>query len=543
MNTSIRRTSLFLVLLVLLSTTSRPVETQSGSIDNAIRLRIEQLRETPSTTVRGIRLIQPEAVARFFEARAFRQAWPIPRGPEGVLKAIRGIELDGLDPEDYHLSAIATTLDAHTRTPSNDLAAELHVLVADAAATLADHVQYGKVRPQALDKRWNVDPRVGAPPLEATLEQIAQASSIEPGIEALKPKHFIYQGLKQALARMRTLAAAGGWPVIPTGNALKPDAKDPRIVLVRKRLSVTGELAGSASGQETVYDANLQAAVKNFQAHHRLTDDGVIGRGTIEAMNVNAVTRATQLRVNLERARWVVAGLRDTFVLVNLPAYKVYFIRDRKNAWESRTQIGREARQTPTFRAEMKYLVLNPDWTVPPTILAQDVLEGMRKGQNTIAKKGLTILDDEGRAVDPTSIDWKSATPQNFHYTLRQPPGPDNALGRVKFIFPNQYSIFLHDTPSRELFATDQRTFSSGCIRVEHPLDLAGVLLDGNSTWPPERVKEVLDSKQSQTIFLETPLQVLIVYWTASIGVTGELRFAKDVYELDPPVLKALGGR
>ena len=178
--------------------------------------------------------------------------------------------------------------------------------------------------------------------------------------------------------------------------------------------------------------------------------------------------------------------MRDTFVLVNLPAFKAYIIRDRKNIWETRTQIGREARRTPTFRADMKYVVLNPDWTVPPTILAQDVLAGMKKGQNTIARKKLLILDAQGRAVDPSTIDWQAATPANFRYTLRQPPGADNALGRVKFIFPNEHSIFLHDTPSQELFSSDQRTFSSGCIRVEHALELARVLLEGQRTRPAD---------------------------------------------------------
>jgi murein L,D-transpeptidase YcbB/YkuD len=317
---------------------------------------------------------------------------------------------------------------------------------------------------------------------------------------------------------------------------------------VRKRLKVTGELVSqTAPVDELVHDADLQSAVKNFQSHHRLTDDGVIGRATMEALSVSADARASQLRVNLERARWVVGGLRDTFLLVNLPAYKAYVIRDRRNIWETRAQIGRAARQTPAFRADMTYVVLNPDWTVPPTILAEDVLAGMRKGQNTIAKKKLTIRDEHGRAVDPASIDWQSATRQNFRYTLRQPPGPDNALGRVKFIFPNEYSIFLHDTPSQELFAADQRTFSSGCIRVENALDLARVLLEGQSvrsapseTWTPERIQQVIASKQSQTVFLDTPLQVLIVYWTASVGASGEVRFAKDAYGRDPAVLRAL---
>ena len=181
---------------------------------------------------------------------------------------------------------------------------------------------------------------------------------------------------------------------------------------------------------------------------------------------------------------------------------------------------------------------------MPPTILAQDVLAGMRKGQNTIARKKLRILDAQGRVVDPSTIDWAAATPANFRYTLRQPPGADNALGRVKFIFPNEHSIFLHDTPSQELFSSDQRTFSSGCIRVEHALELARVLLEGQRTrpdnWDKARITATIADGQSQTVFFEEPLPVLIVYWTASIGAAGDLRFARDVYGLDPPLLRAL---
>jgi L,D-transpeptidase YcbB len=418
--------------------------------------------------------------------------------------------------------------------------ADVQVLAADAAAAIADHVRYGRVRPAALDTRWNVDPRVGAPPLEVTLWQLAGAPAFDAGIDALKPDHFIYQGLKQALARVRKIAEQGGWPTIPAGPPLKLGGTDPRIPLLRKRLTSIGELPDTPTPDSPVYDAALESAVKSFQAHHRLTDDGTLGKTTIEALNIPAATRAWQLRVNLERARWVVGGLDDTFVLVNLPAYKVYYIRDRTNVWEARTQIGREARQTPTFRADMQYLVLNPDWTVPPTILAEDVLRAMRKGQNAIARKGLTILDEQGHAVSPSSINWATATPQNFRYTLRQPPGPNNALGRVKFIFPNAYSIFLHDTPSRENFEADQRTFSSGCIRVENPLDLAGVLLEGQGDWTSDRVQQVVASNKTTTVFLKKPLPVLIVYWTASIGSTGQLRFAKDAYGLDPPVLRML---
>lgn len=537
--------SALLFVCVLASSTAGHARGQTPAGDNAIRLLVEQARQKPGFTIRGARLLQPAAVAKFFETRAFTPAWTIPAGPAGLLNAIRAVEADGLTPGEYHLAALTAALDAHTKSPSVEAAAEIQVLMADAAAALMDHVRYGRVLPASLDKRWNVDPRLGAPPLDVTLDQIARSSSVEAGIEALKPNHFIYQGLKHALARSRAIVKTGGWPTVPAGASLKPGASDPRIVAIRKRLAITGELPETAKLDDPSYDAELEAAVKNFQAHHRLTDDGVIGRGTIEAMNVPAEARVQQLRVNIERARWVVGGLRDSFVLVNLPAFKAYIIRDRRNVWETRTQIGREARKTPTFRADMKYLVLNPDWTVPPTILAQDVLAGMRKGENTIARKKLTILDDQGRRVDPSTIDWQAATPRTFRYTLRQPPGADNALGRVKFIFPNEYSIFLHDTPSQELFASDQRTFSSGCIRVANALDLARVLLEGQRTRPPEwtadRIQETIQSGQPQTVFFEEPLPVLIVYWTASIGASGDLRFAKDVYGLDPPVLRGLG--
>jgi murein L,D-transpeptidase YcbB/YkuD len=459
-----------------------------------------------------------------------------------MLAAIRNIEQDGLTPADYHLAALTAAFEAHARAPSHDTAADLQMLIADAAAAMIDHVRYGRVLPATLDKRWNVDPRVGATALDVLLNDVARASPVDVGIEAQKPTHFIYTGLKQALARMKNAAAAGGWPAVPTGAAIKPGGTDPRVAAVRKRLRVTGELPATASADDPLYGPELLTAVKNFQQHHRLNDDGVIGRATIDAMNVSAADRVQQIRVNLERSRWVIGGLRDTFVLVNLPAFKAYLIRDRKNVWEARTQIGREARQTPTFRADMKYLVFNPDWTVPPTILAQDVLAGMRKGENTIARKRLTILDSQGHAVDPSTIDWPNATPANFRYTLRQSPGPDNALGRVKFIFPNRYSIFLHDTPSRELFRSDQRTFSSGCIRVEQPLDLAAALLEGQDSWTPTRIQEAVASAEQQTVFLKTPLPVLIVYWTVSVGASGELRFAQDVYHLDPPLQRALQG-
>jgi L,D-transpeptidase YcbB len=523
-----------LVAALLAQQPPQPVAKES------LRSRIEQLRDAPALLIRGVKLRRSQAVVHFFENRGFDPAWPLPAAGDSIRKAITEAELDGLRPGDYHLAEIDTLLAA--RRSSSQVAPDddLQIILTDAVAVLIDDLRYGKVKPVTLDKRWNVNSRAGAPPLEELVATVASARSPGEAIETLKPSHFIYLGLKDALGQLRTVAAAGGWPSIPAGPALKPAMSDRRVAAIRKRLAVTGELTDGQSRETDLYDDALVAAVKRFQEHHRLKADGAIGPATVQAMNVTADARVSEVRVNMERARWVINGLHDSFVLVNLPAFKVYLIRNRVNVWESRTQIGREARQTPTFRADMRYLVFNPDWTVPPTILAQDVLAGMRKGENPVARKRLTILDRQNHVVDPASIDWASATPGNFPYTLRQPSGADNALGRVKFIFPNEHSIFLHDTPSRELFGPDQRTFSSGCIRVEDPLELAALLLDKQDRWSRERIDAVIADGRTETVLLKDPLPVLIVYWTVSVGASGELRFARDVYRRDAALLQAL---
>jgi murein L,D-transpeptidase YcbB/YkuD len=523
-----RRALLPLALVLVATTTVAQVPSET------LRVRVEEVHEAEAKVVRGARLLQADVVAHFFEARGFQPAWPAGAIDE-IVKAIQALEQDGLNPADYHLRAIA----AARAEPASALRdADLQVIVTDALAALLDHVRYGKVRPVTLDRRWNVDPRAGAPALQQLVAGVAGAPSALAAIEALKPSHFIYRGLKQALASQRALAAAGGWPVVPAGATLKPGMTDVRVAAVRKRLAASGDLEADAGG--TTYDDGLVQAVKRFQEHHRLGADGAIGRATVAAMNVTATARVEQVRANLERSRWVLGGLSDTFVLVNLPAFKVYLIRDRKNVWETRAQVGRAGRQTPTFRTDMQYLVFNPDWTVPPTILAQDVIAAMRRGENAIKRKGLTILDRQGRRVSSDAIDWSSASARNFPYVLRQPPGPTNALGRVKFIFPNEHTIFLHDTPSQELFTADERTFSSGCIRIERPLELAAILLEGQDDWSPEKITRTVEGGATETVFLDRPLPVLIVYWTVSVGASGDLRFARDVYNLDAPLLRAL---
>jgi len=259
-------------------------------------------------------------------------------------------------------------------------------------------------------------------------------------------------------------------------------------------------------------------------------------------MNVSALARVQQVCVNLERARWVLPGLSNDFLLVNLPAYKAYLIRGGRNVWEARTQIGEEGKRTPSFRSTMRTVVFNPDWTVPPMIIADEVANGMRDGKNYVAAKGLVVTDKNGSVVDPSSVDWSQADTDGFPYTLKQPPGPDNALGRVKFLFPNPYSIYLHDTPSKSSFDREKRTFSHGCIRIEHPLELAQILLAGQDSWNDGKIQDAIASGEMQNVAIQNPIPVVIVYWTVSVGASGEIRYMKDIYSQDAKALAALGG-
>jgi murein L,D-transpeptidase YcbB/YkuD len=265
-----------------------------------------------------------------------------------------------------------------------------------------------------------------------------------------------------------------------------------------------------------------------------------VGPGTQRALRVPVEQRIDQIRVDLERARWVIRHLGERHILVNVSSAQVYLLNDRRVEWSARCQVGQAARQTPIFRADMRYLVFNPDWTVPRGILARDILPAGKRGEAVLQRKNLDAFDRNGNRVDPSRIQWSRYTASSFPYTLRQKPGPTNALGQVKFMFPNEHAVYLHDTPSRDLFLKDVRTFSSGCIRVDRPLELAERLLDDRSKWSAEKMRQVVASGRTTNVTLARPIPVLLLYFTVTIDREGLLRFSDDVYQRDAKVLRAL---
>jgi murein L,D-transpeptidase YcbB/YkuD len=517
----------------------RAEPTRPASVAAEIQALLERDDPAQPLGVDGAEIASTLVLPEFYGRRRFEPAWTDPRDHDALLAAIQASWGHGLDPEDYH-AAILTELRARAARDAHGAAA-FDLLLSDAALRLAYHLSFGKVDAATLDPSWNLAHPLPAQDLPGALEAALAAHRVGETLQELAPRGWLYEGLKRGLAELRALDAAGGWPAVGEGPSLRRGDSGARVAALRARLAASGELRGDADATSLAYDAALAEAVKRFQTRHGLDADGVVGGRTLAALDVPVAARVDQLRVNLERARWVLQDLPGRFLMVNVPGYEAFYFDDRELLWRARVQVGQAMRRTPIFRSEMTHLVFNPTWTVPPGILAKDILSAGAGAPAVVKRKGLRILDDAGAEVDPAAVEWTRYDAAGFPYTLRQDPGPTNALGRVKFMFPNRHMVYLHDTPSKQLFERSERAFSSGCIRIEKPLELAERVLADPVRWSRDGIEAAIASGETQTVFLADPVPVLLLYWTAVPTRAGGIRFFRDVYGRDPEVLAALG--
>jgi murein L,D-transpeptidase YcbB/YkuD len=512
-----------------------------ASAEGGLRERLQQLRSQNNPSVAGAPMASARLLDDFYRARDHRYVWQDSRQVQDLLRLAKASVDEGLQPSDFHVQEISDT--AGVLPPSALPASErvdLDILMSDALLRLIHHRHYGKVAPQRLDKNWGGREGPFADDLLADLKRAISAPDLQAELERIAAQPPFYRRLKKALAHYRGIVAAGGWPTVPAGKLLKPGMTDPRVPVVRKRLRVTGDYQGPASDGRK-YDADLKAAVLAFQARHHLGTDAVVGPATRAAMNISADARVDQIRVNLERMRWAADRLPADLLLVDIAGQEVRLFRDEKLVWTSRVVVGRPERPTPVLRDQVEYLEVNPRWTVPPTILKKDILPAMRKNPGYLKKKGLQVVTRDGKRVSPGSVNWNTSA-ASFPYMIRQPPGERNALGRVKFMFPNRFSVYLHDTPTRSLFDKPKRLYSSGCVRVDKPWELAELVLNDPMRWSQEKLKDLVASKRTRWIRLKEPLSVILAYWTAEAAEGGRVMFREDVYDRDAAVLSALDG-
>ena len=493
-----------------------------------------------------------DEMKRFYNKRQYSPAWITNSGlrpqAEELLQAIDGTVAEGLDPRRYQKERLASLLKEIEEIRSyDDAEAQRRLAYADmhltyTYLTLASHVATGRQQPGTLRIDWYTKPR--NVDLDARLEKaLADEGGLIESLRTVRPPEEGYKPLVDALNRYREIARNGGWPAVPEGE-LKPGAQGPAVAALRARLSAEGDLAGPKEGeaQGAAYDQAVSAAVAAFQKRHGFDPTGVVDAGTLAELNVPVDARIQQIQINLERWRWMPSDLGERYIRVNIPEFKMALVESGKPALEMRVVVGKaQQNRTPVFSDKMTYLELNPAWNLPPSIVAEEIVPESGGDPGYLARKGLEVVKgyDDPQTVDPYSVDLAQLGSASSPYRLRQGPGPDNPLGQVKFMFPNEHDIYLHDTPADHLFAKEERAFSHGCIRLERPMDLAHVLLKG-SEWTPEKIQSVLASGEQTTVSLPKPLPVHLLYFTAWVDESGTLQFRRDVYGHDTKLAKAL---
>lgn len=541
-----------IVVFFLISCSSAAGYAAATDATQYLRARIEASGSPPRICVGNQCIYSSAVLHHFYERRGYQPAWSSEAGPAPVvsslLHAIREARLEGLNPGDYHLDMILIMLRMieGSQEPGQDidrrLLMELDLLLTDAFLIYGSHLLAGRINPETIDPEWQANRR--EMDLAALLQKALESQRIQEALQSLLPVQPGYGRLKQALAQYQHVAAEGNWPIVPAGPNLRKGDRGERVASLRVRLTASGDLHGCLdTGHPSDFDDLLDQGVKRFQWRHGLDIDGVVGPATLAALNVPAQARARQIALNLERWRWLPQDLGTRYVVANIASFELQAIENNQEVFAMRVVVGRDYRRTPVFSGRITYLVLCPYWYIPTTIAVEDIAPLVCKNPDYLEQQKISVFKGKGPDaidVDPHVIDWSHVSEETFAYRLRQDPGPQNPLGRIKFMFPNEYEVYLHDTSAKGLFARSNRAFSSGCLRIEKPLDLAVFLLQKSPCWDRETLLQALEEEREQIVTLPESIPVHLLYWTAWVDETGVVHFRHDVYGRDQLLEKAL---
>jgi murein L,D-transpeptidase YcbB/YkuD len=515
-----------------------------------IRTRIEAAGVVMELRAAGEPVYASLVLPSFYERRLYRPAWSDERGPTrlagDLIDALRRADLEGLRSEDYHLAGIETVLAAvradAKRGPAlaPDRWAELDLLLTDAFLVYGAHLLAGRVNPETLRPEWVSNRRTAD--IAVVLEAALASGNIAGTLASLDPPEVGYRRLREALAHYREVSATGGWAVIPDGS-LRLGERSSSVAALRERLRLEDDLGPVETQDAELFDEPVEQAVKKFQGRHGLTADGVVSAPTRAELNVPVQRRVEQLELNLERWRWLPKDLGRRHIIVNIAAFELEVVEDEAVVMSMRVVVGRPFDRTPVLSDTMRYLVLNPYWHVPSNIATTELLPKLKRDPSYLARYKLRVFPSsrlDAQEVDPATVDWPTITAANFPFLLRQDPGPRNSLGRIKFMFLNKYHVYLHDTPARPLFEETQRDFSHGCIRIQHPIELAVYLLRDDPRWNRDAVLTALDDAEDRSVPLPEPMPIHLLYWTAWADGDGTIQFRRDIHDRDAPLFAAL---
>lgn len=547
-NTRFRYIPLVFFLLFLLLIANASI---AATIDEIQASLLEQLGYNPTAPfdieTPGISPSNPSPqIANVYRENGFEPLWVDAQGPipnaAVLLNVLKTSLNEGLEPEDYHSAEIESKWHA---MDSNELAT-LDILLTTSLHAYVSDVREGRLDPCLKNPDLFTCARDRMIDPVALSTQAMAASDLDIFLQNQAPDGNQYRNLRNILKQYREIENSGGWQIIPAGPVLKPGMTDPRVPLIRDRLTLTGHLAADIDPDKpSVYDHEVVDAVMQFQEKYGLEIDGIFGEATRSAMNVPVARLIRRIIINMERLRWLSRGAGRRHVMVNIANFNLVVIEDAQIVLEMPVIVGKSYRETPVFSDIITYIEFNPFWNIPPSIAQKDILPKLKTDPSYLMSMGIHVFEGwraDAKELDSAKIQWDTISKGRMAaFKLRQDPGPKNFLGRVKFMFPNRFAVYLHDTPSQELFQRAVRTFSSGCIRLSNPIELAEYLLEGNEDgWKPEKINQTVDSGIRTVIKLQTPVPIHIVYLTAHTDSDGCICFKKDIYNRDKLLEKAL---
>ena len=496
--------------------------------------KMEYKREPKSIAFDSVVLVEKknERLLHFYRTHGFGTVWNSPKIRKTIIEALSESVSEGLRAEDYKVPTFEK-LESKVNALSDKQIIDYDILLTTSLQKYLWHLTKGKLNPKELYRDWDL--KVNQLDINTLISNAMKGDSLAKAIESAKPDYIVYKRLKKALLLINSFPKDTLKPIEFVQKIVKNDTNN-SVIAIKRRLLYWKDLE-KADSLTNIYDKATVKAVKKFQFRHGLVPDGVIGQGTITALNQTKNIRREQIIANLERWKWYPKDLGKHYIIVNIPAYSLRIIKDGDTIERKRVVVGKEKRRTPILSSTFSNIVFNPTWTVPPTILKEDLVPAATANRGYFAARDITIYDSKGNVVSPEK--WNPEKPRGYRYV--QAPGNGNSLGNVKFNFPNHYTVYLHDTNHRDYFGKNYRSLSSGCVRVEDPLPLAAYMLDDEKNWSLEKINELIATKKTTSIGLKQKIKLHQLYWTASLNDLGTLDFRADIYNLDHDLYKKLG--
>lgn len=495
-------------------------------------------------------LTSSEELRVFYVEREFAEAWSqngkLTKLGEELKFEIGESKYDGLNPEDYHASDIESLFQVISdqtgklkAKPFADLA-DLDLMLTDAFFSLARDLEIGKVDPSSLKSGWDLGVNTPSINYNELLNESIRKGSIKEGLESLYPEFEIYKKGREVIRDLdeKRKVDTLEWKTVNLEKSLKVGDSNAAIPGLRDRLIFWGFLKPYELKDELVFDTVMEEGLKQYQKKNGMEPDGAIGNLTAESLNNSPANLIDIAAVNMERMRWLSDTLRDSeLILVNVANYQLDYLNKLDTILTAKVIVGEEYNESPVFSAPMTYIAFSPYWNIPASITKEEIVPAVRKNPNYLAQKNMEVVTSSGEPVNVKSKDWST---DPFPYLIRQKPGGSNSLGLVKFMFPNEYSIYIHDTPARSLFERENRALSHGCIRIQDPAKFAALLLEDDSTWTSEKIDSAMNQKEEQIVQLKKHIPVVIFYLTFWADSDGVPNFRSDIYNRDQEVLAAL---